>query len=290
MSDRARGKVLLSGESREKAGHYVEALKVGGLDPDRVLPLAPEDGPFDAEELRSLAAEADGVLVCGGPDVAPERYGEERRADANLRIVESLDALELELLAGADEGATPVLGVCRGQQLLNVYLGGSLHQDLPSELEEPLTHRLSEPLHALAHEVRVTNHSTEIGRLYGSDPIPVNSRHHQAVKRLGRDLVAVGHSDDGVLEIVQADDDRWWRWAVQWHPENLISHEVHRRLWRAFVGRVTVERVGGERVSVERVSVPGVSVDVGTSAQPGTEERPAERESAEAERVPVASR
>ncbi len=233
-----RGGILLSGERRDKAQPYVEALRLAGFDTERVQVLSPEDGEQDPEALRALAANAAGLLLCGGPDVAPERYGRARRDDANLRVIEELDAVEFELLAGADAGSTPVLGVCRGLQILNVYLGGTLHQDLPTELDEPLQHRVSEPLSALAHEIEVFDEELPIGALYGRQPVAVNSRHHQAVERLADELRPVARSSDGVLEVVQSEPRSWWRWAVQWHPENLIEHEVHRRLWSAFVQRV----------------------------------------------------
>ena len=191
-----------------------------------LVPSMPTEG------LDRLVPLLDGILLPGGLDVEPARYGEV--AHPSTRPDRVLDELELRVAAWAIERALPTLGICRGQQLLNVALGGSLVQDLPCEgLAHPQAPRLG-PRGGLAHPVEVAP-SSRLAELFGAVSFEVNSRHHQAVRRLGRGLRAVAWAPDGVVEAVESVEHPWLL-GVQFHPEDLVGiHEPSRRLLEAFV-------------------------------------------------------
>lgn len=168
-----------------------------------------------------------GVILTGGPDVEPWRYGQAPLAGVALHPDAARDALDLKLLVRADEAGWPVLAVCYGCQLLAVARGGSLIQDLPTAGLEG--HGVYEPLDRLAHRVQML-----AARLLSWLPseFEVNSRHHQAIADPGR-LRVVGRSPDGVIEAVEDDEAGRFVVGVQWHPENLLI-EPHLELFRRF--------------------------------------------------------
>ena len=188
--------------------------------------------PMPAECMDRLLPLLDGVLLPGGLDVEPARYAE--AAHPTVRVDTVLDDLDLRVAAWALDRGVPTLGICRGQQLLNVALGGSLIQDLPSEgLIHPQAPRLG-PRGGLAHPIELAPGS-RLAEILGVTSLEVNSRHHQAVRRLGRGLRAVAWAPDGVVEGVESVDHPWLL-AVQFHPEDLLGfHEPSRRLLDAFV-------------------------------------------------------
>ena len=132
----------------------------------------------------------------------------------------------------------PVWGICRGMQVLNVFLGGTLWQDVPSQLPAAAEHDLHRPLDALAHEVRVAAPETRTGDILGRETALVNSRHHQAVRDLAAPLVPVGFAPDGLVEAVELAADDWWVRAVQWHPEDLVAMPQQRALWDDLVAAI----------------------------------------------------
>lgn len=233
--------VLVSCTREEKADTYLEALRIAGFGLEEVRVAAAMSMP--PETGAELAATADGILLCGGPDVDPGRYGEERHPNANLSIVPERDALEWRILRTARERKLPVFGVCRGMQTLNAFLGGTLWQDLPLLWPGSMLHDLSYPQDALIHPVssRVDG-DTDLGRLIAAEVSLVNSRHHQAVKELAPSLRPVAHAPDGVLEALEGEDPQWWIQAVQWHPENLIRLESQRALWDRFHRQVRLRQ------------------------------------------------
>lgn len=188
----------------------------------------------------AIVSRLDGLIIAGGEDVDPRRYG--RQPDPRTSSGDgSRDELEIGLLQAALAQRVPVLGICRGQQLINVALGGTLIQHL--EGAQGLRHNASE-IHRYerVHEVSFRSGSV-LHRIYG-DGARVNSFHHQAVERLGTGLSAVGHADDGVIEAVElADADVI---GVQWHPEcfgsDPVFHWFARTVIEARQGRVK-ERV-----------------------------------------------
>jgi putative glutamine amidotransferase len=223
------GLILVSTASEEKA--YVEALLAVGVPEERLLVVT----PADVEAAGALAAEAAGLVLCGGADVEPERYGETMLAGANVEPVPERDALEWALLDAAREGRLPVWGVCRGFQVLNVYLGGTLWQDLPTQHPTSVNHEVFETPETLAHTVRVVAAGAPIGNRLCREVPRVNSRHHQAVKRVADGLHPVVLSPDGLVEAAFLDRRDWWVRGVQWHPENLVFLPQQRALWADFV-------------------------------------------------------
>jgi putative glutamine amidotransferase len=227
------GELLVSCTAAERAAPYLEALAAVGADLDAVRVLTP--ATTTPAEAGPLAAGAAGLLLCGGPDVEPHHYGEQPHPNANVESLPPRDALELALLAGAQEARTPLLGVCRGLQMVNVFLGGSLWQDLKLQWPNAVLHDLSFPRDALIHPVHVTGEGGELAEVLAAEAgTPVNSRHHQAIKQIAADLAPVALAPDGIVEAVAGRDPRWWLWAVQWHPENLVSLPAQRALFARF--------------------------------------------------------
>ncbi|HEX6251681.1 MAG TPA: gamma-glutamyl-gamma-aminobutyrate hydrolase family protein [Gemmatimonadaceae bacterium] len=213
---------------------YVAALENAGLVPLIVPPLTRVE---NAAELMSLAG---GLLLSGGGDLDPALYGEPLHPSANPPEADR-DATELALIAAARERNTPVLAICRGIQAVNVALGGSLVQDIPSQLPSALAHNAEGQRAVRTHEVAVQPGS-RLARILGATQIAVNSLHHQSVGRLAPGLLATAHSPDGVVEGVEAQDD-WWLVGVQWHPEEMSESEEpwDRRLFEAFARAVRHE-------------------------------------------------
>ena len=154
------------------------------------------------------------------------------------------DSYELALARAVVEGDMPLLAICRGIQVLNVARGGTLVQHIPDELRESLNHTLREPPYAVAHDVWVADGSllerVMRERLDG-DTLPVNSRHHQAIKDLGEGLVVTGTAPDGVIEAV-VDPQKRFCLGVQWHPENFYRTGEFREIFEAFVAAARRKR------------------------------------------------
>lgn len=199
---------------------YVRALTGVGLVPLVVPPL------LDPSHARCILDAVSGVLLTGGADVHPDAYGQ----PPHPRLEETdrqRDAVEIALLRGARERRLPVLAICRGIQVVNVALGGTLVQDLPSD-------RPSSTRHAPAgrHALRVAPGSL-LHRTIGN-VTRVNSRHHQAVNELAPGLRAVAWSADGVVEALEwAGESAPWMLAVQWHPEDDTDPALFRGFARA---------------------------------------------------------
>lgn len=212
---------------------YAEAvLAAGGL------PLVVPFGTPVAECL-DLAR---GVVVTGGAfDIPPEAYGATRREGCGP-AKEDRTRFEWELLRLALERDLPVLGVCGGMQLLNVVLGGTLIQDIPTEVPGALPHEQPPPKDRPFHEIRVEEGSLLAEATRGVEgPIAVNTTHHQAVARLGEGLVVTARAPDGVIEGIEA-PGRPFVLGVQWHPEAMLrtapwNLEIYRSLVRASSGR-----------------------------------------------------
>ena len=194
-----------------------------------ILPLLKDDGM-----LREVYRRLDGLLLTGGDDVAPHRYGEEphpRLGPAD----EDMDCAELLLLSWALADDLPVLAICRGQQILNVAAGGTLYQDIPSQVPDSLDHRASRKVRdLLAHPVDVEADS-KLAAILGTTRLDVNTSHHQSVNHLAPGLVITARSPDRVIEGVESPRHRFVV-GVQWHPEELYAqYEGQARLFRALV-------------------------------------------------------
>jgi putative glutamine amidotransferase len=209
-------RVLVSFRNVAKATPYFDALRAAGLEPVWAVPSE-----------RVPVAGVTGLLLTGGSDIAPAYYGQE--PDPQLGEVDAeRDAYELGLLALADAVDLPVLCICRGLQLLNVHRGGTLIQHLSQT-----------PRHRESHEVTIDPDS-RLAAILGANETRVNSRHHQAIDRLGAGLaITARDAEDGVIEAVE-DQTRRFLIAVQWHPEDLAPiDETQRRLFTAFAAAGT---------------------------------------------------
>jgi putative glutamine amidotransferase len=209
---------------------YVEGVAEAGGVP---VVLPPVGGIRAAE---TLLERMNGLLLTGGTDLHPGYYGEDPDPKLGITIPER-DAFEMALVEAALRRRMPVFGICRGMQLLNVALGGTLYQDLPSQLSGAvLKHWQKAPKWQSAHEVEVLECSW-VGEVTDSRSIEVNSYHHQGIKDLAGGLVVSAHSSDGVVEAVESRDfSRWWIVGVQWHAEAMRGAAAeHQGLFEAHV-------------------------------------------------------
>jgi len=190
---------------------YVVALARAGLVP---LVVPPTLDPADAEAVIETTA---GLVLTGGEDVEPGRY----RASPHPRlgaVDPARDAMEIALIRAARGRKRPLLAICRGIQVLNVALGGTLYQDLASERPGPIEHQDEKG----CHTIRVADDSL-LARVLGTTTAAVNSRHHQAVRDLAPELRATAWSEDGLVEAIEYATPSPWMLAVQWHPEDLTE-------------------------------------------------------------------
>ena len=192
--------------------YYAEAISAAGGTPV-YIPLIAE-----REALISLVERLDGVLLSGSnSDVDPARYGQEPRPKLGP-VVDERDNTDLLLLGPAEQRSLPVLGICFGMQSLNVSRGGSLIQDLSSEVAGALKHEQDPPFDRPSHSIEIEPDSL-LGRLAGGKESRVNSTHHQAIAEVGRNLRAVARAADGVIEAVEDTRPDRFVLGVQWHPE-----------------------------------------------------------------------
>lgn len=199
----------------EKRGLW---MRPGYLDVLYACGAIPVVLPFDscAVDVEQILSICDGLLLTGGADIQPKLYGEEPIAE--LGPTQPIrDELEYRLLDKALEEDMPLLGVCRGSQILNVFLGGTLYQDLNTQLPNSANHAMEPPYESVCHKV-VLEKGEPLQVLLGIDELPVNSIHHQAVRRIAPTLVPLAHSLDGVVEGIWMPGKRFV-WGVQWHPE-----------------------------------------------------------------------
>jgi putative glutamine amidotransferase len=188
--------------------------------------------PHEPEQAAAYLGKIDGLVVTGGAfDVDPVLFGAGTR-HATVTTKDRRTAFELAVTRGAVERDMPVLGICGGQQLLNVALGGTLIQHIPDEVASPLAHEQPNPRTEPGHTVRVAKGSL-LHRVTQMDELPVNSAHHQAVKDVAPGMIVDAVAEDGVIEGVE-DPRRRFCVGVQWHPEYAIS-EGDVRLFAAFV-------------------------------------------------------
>jgi putative glutamine amidotransferase len=204
--------------------NYCNAVRhAGGL--PVLLPHEP-----DAAEL--YLDRVDGLIVTGGGfDVDPALFGATSR-HPTVTTKDRRTAFELSATRGALARGMPVLGICGGQQLLNVALGGTLIQHIPDEIADALPHRQPNPRNEPGHEVCIVT-GTLLHRIAGAERLAVNSAHHQAVKDAGPGVVIDAMAEDGVIEGIE-DPRRHFCLGVQWHPEFEIN-EADRHIFRAFV-------------------------------------------------------
>ena len=200
-----------------KALQYTEQKMATALWRAGALPIPLLD-LRDRAALEALLGECEGLVLHGGADVAPGSYGEQP-----LRPEWGGDAIrdryELDAIAVALELGKPVLGICRGHQVVNVALGGSLYQDITTQIEGSLVHREWERYELLEHAVRLEPGSWVADRFEAGTTLLTNTVHHQAIKQLAPGLRATAWAPDGIIEAVEWIDDERWVAGVQWHPE-----------------------------------------------------------------------
>jgi putative glutamine amidotransferase len=226
--------------SRRGENDYVAALVEAGFRRDEIVILPP--GSRVSEEF-------DGVVIGGGCDVDPARYGQSPRPDANLELDPQRDETDFTLFEQARRSGVPTLAICRGLQVVNVALGGTLVQDLPSQRPGTLPHETDETKRRdkrrIDHKVRIEP-GTLLSEVATAPELPVNSRHHQAIDRAGRGLTVSAVAPDGVIEAVEQAEP--WLMAVQWHPENLaVADPPSRRLFEEFAQAVRARAVEARR-------------------------------------------
>jgi putative glutamine amidotransferase len=216
---------------------YVQAMAESGGVP-WIIPLMPDD----RDTMREMYEQLDGLLLPGGVDIDPGTYGA-AKLDGCGRTDIDRDRAEVMLTRWALEDGKPVLGICRGVQLINVAAGGTLYQDVARELTGAIKHDYfphggTNPRDQLVHEVSVAPES-RLAALLEEQGAMVNSMHHQGIKSLAPSLVATAHAPDGLVEGLESSDDAFV-FGVQWHPEDLTHADWHMR--RLFAGLLDASR------------------------------------------------
>ena len=215
---------------------YVDAVRGAGLVPLVVPPLS-------EPELAGVVEAVQGIVLTGGEDVDPRVFG----ASPHPRTQEphrERDRCEIALARLAHDMRIPTLAICRGMQIMNVALGGTLIQDIPSERPSDIDHDRSADRRMRVHDVRVDSDS-KLARAMGGSDVTVNSSHHQAVDRVPSVLRVAARAPDGIIEGAEWTGDDWWMLAVQWHPEELVGDgkEWDRRLFGEFAAAVNERRL-----------------------------------------------
>ncbi len=207
---------------------YPDAIaRAGGL--PFLIPLG-----LPEEVLTEMIQRLDGVLFTGGGDVSPERYGGETPSLASAIDIDR-DRVELHLFENLTASGKPFLGICRGLQIINVAMGGSLYTDIGAQHPNAIRHDFQSGFKKdhLAHLMKVET-SSQLGKAMGVSDLQVNSRHHQGICRLADDLQPAAYSSDGLIEGVEMVGYPYGI-AVQWHPENLTEQQAAINLFRSFI-------------------------------------------------------
>lgn len=203
---------------------YIESVRIAGGIPI-VIPLT-----GDESQIKQMLSKVDGLIMTGGADYDPILYGEEPRRELKT-VQQDRDDYDIKMARNAVAMGMPILGICRGEQLLAVAFGGSLWQDIPSMIKGSIKHNQSPtsgryPSHSIALEK-----DSQFYKMFGKDSLRVNSFHHQSIKKVPAGLRASAHSVDGIIEAVERvgrlegfEDGGGWILGVQFHPENLIAN------------------------------------------------------------------
>lgn len=212
---------------------FVEAiLKNGGI--PLIIPVI-----SDRSGIAAMVERIDGLLVPGGQDVAPHLYGEEPCPQVSFARAQD-DLFEMELIRQMKEAGKPILGICRGEQIINVTFGGTLYQDIPTMIKSTINHVQSlkirsEPMHFA--QIAADSH---LAKLLGVTKVHINTYHHQAVKDVAEGFRAVGVAKDGIIEAIESEDGSII--GVQWHPELMLEGAAEfKRLFEGFIALCSKE-------------------------------------------------
>lgn len=230
-------KIAISVSKKEKEkgekSPYFKALRSLGAGANELVLVSP------ADRARVKAEDFDGILFAGGEDVDPAFY-EEAKKYPTVKTDPMRDEFELALLEAAQQCRLPVLGICRGMQMINVKFGGTLYQDLKrdpyGETGLQVEHKQASGRSEATHTVTVTEPESRLGEAVRGN-CRVNSLHHQAVRRVGRGLKVTAYSEDGLPEAVEDAGDYPFLVAVQWHPEEMADQPEQRKLFEQFLAR-----------------------------------------------------
>jgi len=220
--------LIAIGQNR-KMEDYLESVRRAGGEPVEVV--------VDSEAPDQILSRVDGLVLTGGGDVDPKLYGEARH-DTFQAAETGRDDFEIALARAAIARGIPLLAICRGMQVLNVAMGGTLVQDIPTQVTGALDHSVAQPRHHIAHEVWVAKGS-QLATLLADhmedgETCHVNSRHHQSVKQAAKGFEVTATSPDGVVEAMEKPDAPFCV-AVQWHPENFWRTGEFRELFQGLV-------------------------------------------------------
>jgi putative glutamine amidotransferase len=211
-----------------KMPDYVDSVRLAGGDPWEL--------GHAADPVEAVVSSCAGLVLTGGADVAPEWYGEARHSTV-ADVDAARDEYEMALVQAALAADLPILAICRGLQVMNVAAGGSLIQDIPSQVGPEVPHQVQNPKDAIAHDVSVVPGSL-LAALMGiavvGGRLGVNSRHHQAVRRIAAGFVATAAAPDGIVEAIELPQARFCV-GVQWHPENFVESRTFLPLFAGLV-------------------------------------------------------
>jgi putative glutamine amidotransferase len=210
---------------KSEENDYIRALVAAGFSREEIVLIPPGTKP---------EGDFDGVVLAGGVDVDPARYGVDV-PHPTVEVDRQRDSTEFAFFEAARRGSIPTLGICRGMQLLNVALGGTLHQDIPTEHPSDITHNVPGKVpERRDHSVEIRP-GTKLADIAGAPTIQVNSRHHQGVERLAPGVAVSAVAPDGLVEAFSIERARGFNLCVQWHPEwRAATNPVSVRLLRAF--------------------------------------------------------
>jgi putative glutamine amidotransferase len=223
---------------RQKLDYYFASVRLAGAEAVAISLLQP------AVELAEQLSSLDGFVLPGSPsDVDPGRYSATRHEKTEF-VDTSRDGTDAAILDHAFAAGKPVLAICYGCQALNVYLGGTLYQDIPTERPSSLVHGKTDQ--AAGGKTADLEHTAELAtgsrlaRLHGAEQAAINTSHHQAIDKPGRNLLVTAQAPDGITEGVEWTGDANWVVGVQWHPERMVGDGFSERLFRDFVAAVRV--------------------------------------------------
>lgn len=206
---------------------YQQGIEAAGGIP-LILPLTE-----DRESLLSILGIIDGILFTGGHDISPKLYNQ-TKSEFCSELCPTRDTMETVLFTeGVLNQSKPAFGICRGLQFFNAILGGTLYQDIPSQMPAEISHQQKPPYDEPIHSVSITP-DTPLHQLLSCSTLMVNSYHHQAIHKLAPLLTAMATAPDGITEAVYM-KEKPFVWAVQWHPEFALNHPASQKLFHTFI-------------------------------------------------------